>query len=129
MAVSVERQRALRLLAGSPLGVTEAIMLAHGFTERDARWHGARRAGDGAGNAGRAAADQGCLADDHLHREAGADRMMAVGAAKLPRREQPNGPATVKVIVGANHRECDGGESCGGNRDTWILVMLNSIEH
>jgi hypothetical protein len=27
-----ERHRALRLLAGSPLGVTEAIMLAHGFT-------------------------------------------------------------------------------------------------
>jgi hypothetical protein len=32
MAVSAERHRALRLLAGSPLGVTEAIMLAHGFT-------------------------------------------------------------------------------------------------
>jgi hypothetical protein len=36
MAVSpqrgAERQRALRLLAGSPLGATEAIMLAHGFT-------------------------------------------------------------------------------------------------
>jgi hypothetical protein len=32
MAVSHERHRALRLLAGSPLGVTEAIMLAHGFT-------------------------------------------------------------------------------------------------
>jgi hypothetical protein len=27
-----ERNRALRLLAGSPLGCTEAIMLAHGFT-------------------------------------------------------------------------------------------------
>ena len=27
-----ERHRALRLLAGAPLGVTEAIMLAHGFT-------------------------------------------------------------------------------------------------
>jgi hypothetical protein len=26
-----ERLRALRLLAGSPLGCTEAIMLAHGF--------------------------------------------------------------------------------------------------
>jgi hypothetical protein len=32
MAVSAERHRALRLLVGSPLGVTEAIMLAHGFT-------------------------------------------------------------------------------------------------
>jgi hypothetical protein len=32
MAVSREQRRALRLLAGSPLGVTEAIMLAHGFT-------------------------------------------------------------------------------------------------
>jgi hypothetical protein len=32
MAVSAERHPALRLLAGSPLGVTEAIMLAHGFT-------------------------------------------------------------------------------------------------
>jgi hypothetical protein len=30
MAMSAERHRALRLLAGSPL--TEAIMLAHGFT-------------------------------------------------------------------------------------------------
>ena len=28
----VEQNRALRLLAGSPLGCTEAIMLAHGFT-------------------------------------------------------------------------------------------------
>jgi hypothetical protein len=26
-----DQSRALRLLAGSPLGVTEAIMLAHGF--------------------------------------------------------------------------------------------------
>jgi hypothetical protein len=32
MAVSTERHRALRLLAGSPLGVTEVIMLAQGFT-------------------------------------------------------------------------------------------------
>ena len=29
---AAERHRALRLLAGSPLGATEAIMLAHGFT-------------------------------------------------------------------------------------------------
>jgi hypothetical protein len=27
-----EQNRALRMLAGSPLGYTEAIMLAHGFT-------------------------------------------------------------------------------------------------
>jgi hypothetical protein len=32
MAMSVERHRAPEMLAGSPLGVTEAIMLAHGFT-------------------------------------------------------------------------------------------------
>jgi hypothetical protein len=32
MAMSRDQRRALRLLAGSPLGVTEAIMLAHGFT-------------------------------------------------------------------------------------------------
>jgi hypothetical protein len=32
MAMSRDRHRALRLLAGSPLGATEAIMLAHGFT-------------------------------------------------------------------------------------------------
>jgi hypothetical protein len=31
MPMSTERHRALRLLPGSPLGVTEAIMLAHGF--------------------------------------------------------------------------------------------------
>jgi hypothetical protein len=30
MAMSRDQRRALRLLAGSPLGVTEAIMLAHG---------------------------------------------------------------------------------------------------
>jgi hypothetical protein len=30
--VGVELQRALRVLAGSPLGCTEAILLAHGFT-------------------------------------------------------------------------------------------------
>jgi hypothetical protein len=29
---AAERHRALRLLAGAPLGATEAIMLAHGFT-------------------------------------------------------------------------------------------------
>jgi hypothetical protein len=32
MAASGEQRRALRLLAGSPLGATEAIMLAYGFT-------------------------------------------------------------------------------------------------
>jgi hypothetical protein len=32
MAMSAERHRALRLLAGAPNGATEAIMLAHGFT-------------------------------------------------------------------------------------------------
>jgi len=32
MEMSRDQRRALRLLAGSPLGVTEAIMLAHGFT-------------------------------------------------------------------------------------------------
>jgi hypothetical protein len=32
MAMSRDQRRALRLLAGSPLGATEAIMLAHGFT-------------------------------------------------------------------------------------------------
>jgi hypothetical protein len=32
MAMSAGRHRALCLLAGSPLGVTETIMLAHGFT-------------------------------------------------------------------------------------------------
>ena len=30
--MSRDQYRALRLLAGSPLGCTEAIMLAHGFT-------------------------------------------------------------------------------------------------
>ena len=34
MAVSGEQRRALRLLAGAPLGATEAMMLAHGFTEQ-----------------------------------------------------------------------------------------------
>jgi hypothetical protein len=32
MAVSRDQRRALRLLADAPNGVTEAIMLAHGFT-------------------------------------------------------------------------------------------------
>jgi hypothetical protein len=32
MAVSGEQRRALQMLAGSPLGATEAMMLAHGFT-------------------------------------------------------------------------------------------------
>jgi hypothetical protein len=31
--VAAERHRALRLLAGAPLGATEAMMLAHGFTD------------------------------------------------------------------------------------------------
>jgi hypothetical protein len=32
MTINAEQRRALRLLAGSPPGVTEAMMLAHGFT-------------------------------------------------------------------------------------------------
>jgi hypothetical protein len=32
MAVSGEQRRALQMLADSPLGATEVIMLAHGFT-------------------------------------------------------------------------------------------------
>jgi hypothetical protein len=32
LAMNRDQRRALRLLAGSPLGVTEANMLAHGFT-------------------------------------------------------------------------------------------------
>jgi hypothetical protein len=32
LALSAERHRALEILAGSSLGVTEAILLAHGFT-------------------------------------------------------------------------------------------------
>jgi hypothetical protein len=43
MAVSAERNRALRLLAGSPLGVTEAILLAHGFTRRKQSWYGCQQ--------------------------------------------------------------------------------------
>ena len=30
-SISAEHRRALRLLAGNPLGCTEAILLAHGF--------------------------------------------------------------------------------------------------
>jgi hypothetical protein len=30
-SISAQQRRALRLLAGSPLGCTEAILLAHGF--------------------------------------------------------------------------------------------------
>jgi hypothetical protein len=30
-SISADQRRALRLLAGSPLGCTEAILLAHGF--------------------------------------------------------------------------------------------------
>ena len=65
-----DRRRALRLLAGSPLGCTEAIMLAHGFTNemlealvRD----GLATAEQREMRAGRPA-DQGYLADDHRHR-------------------------------------------------------------
>jgi hypothetical protein len=32
--LTAEQRRALQLLASSPLGTTEAIMLAHGFTRR-----------------------------------------------------------------------------------------------
>jgi hypothetical protein len=49
MAVSPQRgfaadqRRALRLLAGSPLGATEAMVMAHGFTDKML----ARLVGDG----------------------------------------------------------------------------------
>jgi hypothetical protein len=64
VAMNRDQRRALRLLAGSPLGVTEAIMLAHGFTNATLDTFGAGWAGNGgtAGSAGRAAADQGYLA-------------------------------------------------------------------
>jgi len=32
--LGTEQRRALQLLAGSPFGATEAVMLAHGFTRR-----------------------------------------------------------------------------------------------
>jgi hypothetical protein len=74
-----EQDRALRLLAGSPFGCTEAIMLAHGFTfemlgrlVRD----GLATATPGTVN-GCWAADRGDLADDHRRRAAGARRRVA----------------------------------------------------
>jgi hypothetical protein len=61
-----ERNRALRMLAGSPLGCTEVIMLAHGFTvetlDRLVLDGLAAATGDGAC---RWAADHGDLAEDH----------------------------------------------------------------
>jgi hypothetical protein len=33
-SISAEHRRVLRLLAGNPLGCTEAILLAHGFTTK-----------------------------------------------------------------------------------------------
>ena len=71
MAVSEEQRRALRSLAGLPLGATEAIMLAHGFTN-------AGRTGDGGtpGNEGGTAADYGDLVGDHRCRAGGTRRMM-----------------------------------------------------
>ena len=67
-----ERLRALRLLAGSPLGCTEAIMLAHGFM--DEMLTGLVRDGDRGDRACRQAADQGDVAEDHRRRAAGARR-------------------------------------------------------
>jgi hypothetical protein len=67
-----EQNRALRLLAGSPVGYTEAIMLAHGFTVETL----GRLVLDGHATATpgimHAAADHGDLADDHRPRAAGA---------------------------------------------------------
>jgi hypothetical protein len=34
MAITPDQRRALQMLAGSPHGCTEAIMLAHGFTDQ-----------------------------------------------------------------------------------------------
>jgi hypothetical protein len=55
-----QRHRALEMLAGSPLGVTEAIILAHGFTNAmlDALVREGWRQRNG-GQCGRAAADPG----------------------------------------------------------------------
>jgi hypothetical protein len=90
MAVSpqrgAEQHRALRLLAGAPLGATEAIMLAHDFT--NAMLDGARRTGDSgtAGNEGRAAADHGDLVQDHRRRAAGTCWMIpAIDCIDRPR--------------------------------------------
>jgi hypothetical protein len=42
-SISAEHRRALRLLAGNPLGCAEAILLAHGFKTRAAGSPRARR--------------------------------------------------------------------------------------
>jgi hypothetical protein len=64
---AAERHRALRLLAGSPLGATEATMLAHGFTDEMLAPLGARRARDGvAGEYPRwRAVGEGDMDEDH----------------------------------------------------------------
>ena len=87
IGMSAERHRALRLLAGSPLGVTEAIMLAHGFTTDLLIDLGARRVGDGDARdrACWQAADRGCPGADHRCRTAGAGRMMVAGPASCAR--------------------------------------------
>jgi hypothetical protein len=80
-----DQRRALRVLAGSPHGCTEAIMLAHGFTVETL----GRLVLDGHATAThhvcRWAADHGDLADGHRHRAAGACRMMVAGPASCAR--------------------------------------------
>jgi hypothetical protein len=71
---AADRHRALRFLAAAPNGATEAIMLAHGFTNvmLDALVRDGLATADRASNAGGAAADRGDVADDHRRRAAGA---------------------------------------------------------
>ena len=87
MVMNRDQRRALRLLAGSPLGVTEAIMLAHGFTNemltvlvRD----GLATATPETVHAGKRPIEV-VRVTDHRCRTAGTGRMMAVGPASCAR--------------------------------------------
>jgi hypothetical protein len=107
MAVNGEQRRALQMLAGSPLGATEAIMLAHGFTNamldalvRDGLATAERRAMKAGGAA------QGYLVGDHRRWAAGAHpaRLHASAVCRSITRAKPNSNGSHMH----SSRRCDG---------------------
>jgi hypothetical protein len=94
-----------------------------GIIGADARPNWRERAGD-PGTAGRAAANQGYLADDHRRRAAGACRMMVAGPVSPACGFEGSGPSN-PVKSGAHQRGCPGHALrclCTSNAGTYSLA-------
>ena len=100
MTIAHDEREALRMLADSPNGSTESIMLTHGFAIGSAQWARDRGAAD---HARGAAANQGDVDDDYGRRAAGARR---VEGRLGPAHVEDAGGAPSRLRRRAWHRRC-----------------------